>query len=100
MEEKIKRFITLSKEFTIDSEDIYKGFQKVSYNPAVYHGRNTINFGTCTESIFVNSLITESKLDQFEFAQLEKINKAKRFEEYLKLQVDLSEYYNALEKLQ
>lgn len=92
MENKIKRFLELSKEFTVKSNEVYEGFQE-------YCGDLTIN----TNGYFYASVNSESKqsikLEQFETAQLEKIAKVKRYEEYLQLQTDLLEYYTAKGKL-
>lgn len=95
MENKIKRFIELSKEFTVKSSEAYGDF-----NP--YVGNITIN-GGCGTYYTINSEEQSkkqpTKLEQFEIAQKEKIEKAKRYEEYLELQSSLSEYYTVLEKL-
>lgn len=106
MESKIKRFIELSKEFTKDSGEVYEGFKEVSNGwimGTCITGTNTSNVVGLSSVNYIgnhtNSQITESKAEQFEKSQLEKINKVKRYEEYLELQTSLSEYYNALEKL-
>ena len=100
MENKIKRFIELSREFTKDAEEVYEGF-KVD-NTGDMHINGNFSIGTGNGYITTAqtySQITDSKAEQFEKSQLEKINKVKRYEEYLELQTSLSEYYNALNKL-
>lgn len=101
MENKIKRFIELSKEFTKTAEEVYEGFEAFSIGYMHISGTNSFSISG-TGDISNNgsySQITESKAEQFEKSQLEKINKVKRYEEYLELQTSLSEYYNALNKL-
>lgn len=101
MERKIKRFIELSKEFTVTSEEVYEGFESIpSYFNISYSGSQTINIGgdfsNATGYSNTNQL---SKLEQYENLQLKKVNKVKRYEEYLELQTLLSEYYDSLNKL-
>lgn len=94
MENKIKRFLELSKEFTVKSHEVYEGFQET-------YGSLTLNSNGyyCTRVIGECPPEQPTKLEQFETAQLEKIAKVKRYEEYLQLQTDLLEYYTAKEKL-
>jgi len=95
MENKIKRFLELSKEFTVKSHEVYEGFEET-------YGNITINGGICYTSVgctTTNGYQTPTKLEQFTKSQQEKIEKAQRYEEYLKLQSDLLEYYTAKEKL-
>jgi hypothetical protein len=88
MEEKIKRFIELSKEFTVKSNNIYG--DSIATYPS-------------TSSVYVDftheSQLQPTKLEQFTKAQRDKVEKAERYEEYLTLQTDLSNFYNALTKL-
>lgn len=89
MEDKIKRFIELSKEFTIDSREIYgKNNDSICFI-------DSSSFGVRQE----NNFVEPTRLDIFIKAEHKKIAKAGRYEEYLKLQTDLSNYYNALTKL-
>lgn len=101
MENKIKRFIELSKEFTKDAKEVYEGFEVLSAGYLNIQGTNNLHIcGTGYVSYTASySSVTESKAERFEKEQLEKINKVKRYEEYLELQTSLSEYYNALNKL-
>lgn len=95
MENKIRRFLELSKEFTVKSNEVYEGFQET-------YGNLTINGGICYSSsgyTVSSDQNTPSKLERFTKSQQEKIEKAERYEEYLKLQSDLLEYYTAKEKL-
>lgn len=95
MEHKIKRFIELSKEFTINSNKVYEGFENNVANGFTMSGWTTASLTNCSGNISKQP----TKLEQFEKAQLEKIAKAKRYEEYLQLQTDLLEFYTAKEKL-
>ena len=96
MEQKIKRFIELSKEFTLDSDEIYEGFQEMRNNCLTFTGASSVTFAS-----YNNDNLTKypTKVEQFETEQLEKIAKVKRYEEYLELQSSLLEYYTAKEKL-
>ena len=96
MEQKIKRFVELSTEFTVDSDEIYEGFQEVKNNYLTFSGQCS-----STTSMYINDNLSKqtTKLEQFETKQLEKISKAKRYDEYLELQSSLLEYYVAKEKL-
>ncbi len=98
MEEKLRRFLELSVEFTIDSDEIYDGFvPEIQCTGHIIFGNSNGPYTiTATQS---NTTPQPTKLEQFETAQLEKIEKAKRYEEYLTLRTDLLNYYNAKEKL-
>lgn len=94
MENKIKRFIELSKEFTVKSDEVYSNF-----NPNA--GFATINNGGLYYTIDAQAqnIKLPTRIEQFTKAQQDKVEKAERYEEYLTLQADLSNYYNALTKL-
>ena len=94
MEDKIKRYLELSKEFTVKSHEVYDGFSENSGYVTVVSG-NTYYMSACESE----EPKQPTKAEQFETAQLEKIAKVKRYEEYLKLQSDLLGYYTAKEKL-
>lgn len=87
MEEKVKRFIELSKEFTIDSSQI---FEFIPQNFTLSYATNCCS----------NQVSRKTRLELLKENLEREASRAERFEEYLKLQADLSEYYNALEKLQ
>lgn len=87
MEEKIKRFVQLSLEFTIRAKEIYPMDSLQSYTSG------TIYLSTD------NMTPSPSLLERFTKSQKEKIEKAERYEEYLELQKSLSDYYRALNKL-
>lgn len=91
---KVQRFLELSKEFTVDSNKVYDGFQQqfTSISMSGY-------YETCCDNRTEQEK-PPTKLEQFEIAQKEKIEKAKRFEEYLHLQTELSNYYTALNKIE
>lgn len=93
---KVQRFLELSKEFTAKSSEVYgDSFYESNYI--------TINSnGLYTSNIISHGIPVEAptKLEQFEIAQKEKIEKAKRYEEYLELQTELSNYYTALNKIE
>ena len=104
MENKIRRYLELSKEFTVKSHEVYDGFVGTTYSSVNFDvtgvtGSNTYNVYPTQSSVTVNTTKLPSKLEQFETAQLEKIAKVKRYEEYLQLQTDLLEYHTAKEKL-
>ncbi len=84
MENKIKRFIELSKEFTVGSKEIYGDTAPIYIS------------GSCVNIIHE---FQPTRLESFTKEQQEKVEKAERYEEYLALQTDLSDYYNALTKL-
>jgi hypothetical protein len=89
MENKIKRFIELSKEFTIESKEIY------GKNDSSIYTAGWTSCATGQEQHFIKP----TRLEVFTEEQNKKIAKAERYEEYLTLQTDLSNYYNALIKL-
>ncbi len=94
MEEKIKRFVELSKEFTIEIEEIFEYQpQNITMN---YSNFGTLSVNCCTQ----NQVVSKTRLEVLKENAEKEISRAERFEEYLKLQADLSDYYNALEKLQ
>lgn len=94
MENKIKRFIELSKEFTVDSREIYGEslFSTISSHD-MWTG---VTVALPTHGDHKPPL---TRLEQFAKAQQDKIEKVERYEEYITLQKDLSNYYNALTKL-
>lgn len=94
MEEKIKRFITLSKEFTIEVGEIFE--YQPQYGTLTFNSSGTLSTSCCTS----NQVASKTRLEVLKENAEKEVSRAERFEEYLKLQADLSEYYNALEKLQ
>ena len=94
MEEKVKRFVELSKEFTINAEEIFE-YQPQNVNIS-YSTFGTFSTTTCTSS----QVVSKTRLEVLKENAEKEISKAERFEEYLKLQADLLEYYKELEKLQ
>ncbi len=91
MKEKIRRFIELSFEFTISSDNIYT-------EPNVNY---ITGFNSATEIRFTAGTVEmPTRLEAFKKALEYKAKKAERFEEYLQLQQDLSNYYNALKKVE
>lgn len=100
MEEKLIRFLKLSEEFTVKSDEVYDGFEVEPLYINSSSGCYTLPIGAvgCGFNTITNDP-PKTKLEQFETAQLEKIEKAKRYEEYLTLRTDLLNYYNAKEKL-
>lgn len=97
MEDKIQRFIELSKEFTVSSDKVYENFYPAG-NIISISSNNTVSFYGSASSQS-ESIKYPTKLEQFTAAQEEKVAKAKRYEEYLELQSSLSNYYKAAEKL-
>ncbi len=95
--EKIKRFVLLSKEFTVSSEEIYEGFSPT------FSGNLTFNSSCSSSNIYytssVNTEIPKTKLEQYKENLEEKINIAERYEEFLELQIELSTYFDSMEKL-
>lgn len=96
MENKIRRFLKLSVEFTVESDEVYEGFIENIGNNILTYGSCHINSALTYQ---IDSCKTPTKLEQFTNSHQEKIKKAERYEEYLKLQKDLLEYYTAKEKL-
>lgn len=93
MEEKIKRFVELSVEFTISSDVIYP----TGYNNNTF----SISAGSGCIVTGLQSTFTKepTRLERFEKFSADKVEKAKRYEEYLELQKDLAEYYKIVDKL-
>ncbi len=96
LNEKLQRFLELSSEFTVKSHEVYDGFQEQFTSISINAG--------CGGYYAIDSSQKEAqqptKLEQFEIAQKEKIEKAKRYEEYISLQTDLKQYYSALNKIE
>lgn len=95
LNEKLQRYLELSREFTVSSDKVYDGFQT---NYSTFYSSGSVIHGISV--MYDPKEKTPTKLEQFEIAQKEKIEKAKRFEEYLQLQTDLSNYYTALNKIE
>lgn len=93
MEDKIKRFIELSREFTVNRQEIY-GEDNTWYGTTSCGVSGTIRLAYDSDQPTLTS-----ELEKFIRNQDKKVKKAERFEEYLTLQTDLSNYYNALTKL-
>ena len=91
MKNKVLRFLELSKEFTIDSEEIFE-YQPQNNFSIGGHGYITIN----NQSEQLNS---KTRLELLKEKSEKEVSKAERFEEYLELQKDLLEYYQALNKV-
>lgn len=91
MENKILRFLELSKEFTIDSKEIFEYQQQNDFGIGG-HGYITIT----SQSKQLNS---KTRLELLKEKTEKEVSRAERFEEYLQLQTDLLEYYQALNKL-
>lgn len=93
----VARFVELSREFTIDGDEVYEGF-----SPLPAYGIYMTSSGSGSSDggyrLVVNPP-SPTKLEQYETALQEKYEKAKRYEEYLELQKNLSEYFKNLEKL-
>lgn len=95
MENKIKRFIELSKEFIVNGKEIYKNLSGNPYEGNISINTNSSAMGGCCST----QTVSKTQLETFEENATKMVEKAKRFEEYLTLQTDLSNYYNALTKL-
>lgn len=98
MEDKIKRFIELSKEFTVDGKEIYKDLTNTHYGGVTntnscFIGSSTISYSSSPTSV------NKTQLETFEENVFKMVEKARRYEEYLILQTDLLNYYKALTKL-
>ncbi len=97
LNEKLQRFLELSKEFTVGSREVYGDFnQNIGFTSIGSGFNGTLYMAEAAQTIKKEP----TKLEQFEIAQKEKIEKAKRFEEYRELQTDLSNYYSALNKIE
>ena len=92
VQEKVKRFVELSREFTVEEKEVF-GDVKVT---------NSLFMGYMHNSISINHYdlqIQPSRLEVFEKQLNEKAEKARRFEEYITLQNDLGAYFRSLDKL-
>lgn len=97
IEKSVARFVELSKEFTIDGDEVYEGFEtKIGNSPYIIP---TTGSGTVYIGVQLQYGNVPSKVEQYEKALKEKVEKAKRFEEYLELQKTLTEYFNSVNKL-
>lgn len=98
LNEKLQKFVELRKEFTVESSKVYESFNTNS----IFTGSTTIVSGGCFTSINSLSQTTKepSKLKQLAIAQKERVEKARRYEEYLELQTSLSNYFPALNRLE
>lgn len=94
MENKIKRFIELSREFTVGSKEVYGDSIPNMNILTIGNGGGYYTIDAQTQNIKV-----PTKLEQFAKEQQDKVEKAERYEEYLTLQTDLSNYYKAVTKL-
>ena len=101
MDVKILRFLELSSEFCKDPED-YKGFSNVAIGTTCISGisySGTSYSGTVLSTDNYASTVSPSKLEQFRNQKQSEIEKAERWEEFLKLKNDLKQYLEAKIKL-
>lgn len=99
----VARFVELSKEFTVSSDEVYEGFNGV--NIYANEGYVTINstgslgVQNPTAKLHILSTPTLSKVELYGKSLQAKCEKAKRYEEYLELQKNLEEYFISINKL-
>jgi hypothetical protein len=88
LEVKIKRFVELSLEFSVD-------------RTAIYPNHNFVSYHTLTDFTVVRDRSDEGTTPLKELVKecAEKVKKAERFEEYLKLQKQFTKYFTAKEEL-
>ncbi len=92
IQEQVKRFVELSLEFTVDSEEVYKGFTPTN---SIYSiGCNTSSF-----TLIGGEQPVKPRLEQYKESLERDAAKADRYEEYTDLQSKLKNYFNSLEKL-
>lgn len=100
LNKKMARFVELSKEFTTEESDIYEGFEIPTY----YHNF-TVTASSNGTNYIQNNITTSpaanagTKEEQYRKYLDGKIKEVERYNEYKKLQVDLSEYFKSEEKL-
>jgi hypothetical protein len=82
LEVKIKRFVELSLEFSVDRSTIYPNNNFVSY--LTYN--NCLSTDKAEETTPLKELVKECAA---------KVKKAERFEEYLELQKQFTKYFTA-----
>ncbi len=92
MNKKLKRFLELSLEFTINDSDIYGTINSES-NYITYSGSMYV------ENLFRDPIPESTKLEKLQIICQEKIDKAGRWEEYKILREDLNNYYKAEDKI-
>ena len=101
MDVKILRFLELSSEFCKEPED-YKGFSNVATGTTWISGisySGTSYSGTALSTANYANIAPPSKLEQFRNQKQAEIEKAERWEEFLKLKNDLKQYLEAKIKL-
>ena len=96
MDVKFLRFLELSSEFCKEPED-YNGFSNVATGTTWISG--TPYSGTVLSTANYANTVTPSKLEQFRNQKQSEIEKAERWEEFLKLKNDLKQYLEAKIKL-
>ena len=96
MDVKILRFLELSSEFCKEPED-YKGFSNIATGTTCISGTSYSGIVLSTAS-YVNT-VPHLKLEQFKSQKQAEIEKAERWEEFLKLKNDLNQYLEAKIKL-
>ena len=91
IEKQVKRFVELSLEFTVSSDEVYEGFSP-GHSGLVFSGNGVCFSGTG----YIN---VTSKLEQYKLKLEEDATRAERYEEFITLQGDLKNYFDSLEKL-
>ena len=101
MDVKILRFLELSSEFCKEPED-YKGFSNIATGTTRISGisySGTSYSGTVLSTANYANIAPHLKLEQFKSQKQAEIEKAERWEEFLKLKNDLKQYLEAKIKL-
>lgn len=94
VQEKVKRFVELSVEFSVKEDEVYRDVdvrnKTISFHHGHYHAIDMVAYGT-------EPPVT--KIEIFESELKSRMEKARRFEEYISLQKDLGAYFESLSKL-
>ena len=101
MDVKFLRFLELSSEFCKEPED-YNGFSNVATGTTCISGisySGTSYSGTALSTANYANIAPHLKLEQFKSQKQAEIEKAERWEEFLKLKNDLKQYLEAKIKL-
>lgn len=100
---KVGRYIELSQKFQKSAEDIF-GKESVNNNCITFNGNQSYSVAQSGTGIYLNSQATETKPK----TRAEKIREkgeteaklAEDYDEYLKLQTELGNYFKALNKIE
>ena len=101
---KVSRYLVLSKEFEQDADDLFEE-RAVDYSSGLINGTGSITIGgSCSSYTGFTSNVTAQEAKTraeviLEEAKIE-ASRSDRYDEYKKLQGSLSEYFEALKKVE